>query len=722
MAENLDLLGVIGTWMAVFLAIVALAGIIPAYILYRASQTEQYEALSQIDDKNHDYISKGYTLLPGNRFFRKIRVPNLTQLPELAEPLNGAAEKTETQPTIRRNCALFDREGSPSSTAWVNFANLLRAYDISPPFDRRDGKGKLKIAGSQALLPVHRNWILLLGIVDRYSCREDLGLFVDELSEPEWSAFGSGALYGLSGVLDIDHDRSGHISGNQSRHANTLCFRMHSIAHMRSMPAYIPARDLAPRTLFFLYLGYLPGPDGSLFCSALESGRTDRPVDIRGVSRVVPRTYENPHATRVYYKMEVLESNEVPVRDKRLAQEMRVCLPKVRRLSIERSAAALDEDWVNEAEYMCLDETVDRQIWLPTAGVQAMVLAALRFDLNAQSFLCGEELRDLFLRLLSPDEPDYLFHTATRDHWIDALQIRDADRTSLRTAIDEVARHEPLSIRSTHTRRRALALAALDDTLRTLRQHYTASRLAMDTVAILYLTNKTFRSILVDDYQPGDPQPMFSIDVAGKKAHLPAMAHQQPVSIDVDFQTVFSGTVEEKQGENAQPVTIPLWQVMMASLHGLVRWHTWPAVFSSHDLSTFHTPLDRIVHVSPQDLPNPREYTGTGDLFLQAMVHALRGSNREHDRSHRSANHNPEQHHGYMPVTIVDNRSYEGEDRYDRMPWHRGSDDVRDDNHYVNREQSEDNYHSNGTRSNDNSDDGVEGDGSSEGDLAAHRD
>lgn len=48
MADAVDLAGVMGTWVAVFLAIVALLGLLPAYILYRRSRTEKAQALSHL--------------------------------------------------------------------------------------------------------------------------------------------------------------------------------------------------------------------------------------------------------------------------------------------------------------------------------------------------------------------------------------------------------------------------------------------------------------------------------------------------------------------------------------------------------------------------------------------------------------------------------------------------------------------------------------------------
>ncbi|KAL5041718.1 hypothetical protein BDW71DRAFT_211878 [Aspergillus fruticulosus] len=585
MAETLDLLGVIGTWVAVLFAIIALAGIIPAYILYRESQTDHYEALSLVDDKNHEYISKGYALLPGKRFFRSIKVPDLTEPPVLAKKANA------TELAIERDCALLDRDGSPSSTAWVNFANLLRAYGVSPREPRRDGK--LKISGTEAMLPVHRSWILLIGLIDRYSWRYDAGLFVDEPWDPEWSAFGSDALYGLSGIIDRVYP---------SR--DKICFRMHNVTHMRSMPAYIPTQDFSPQTLLFLYLGYLPASDGSLLCSAVESESSEK------AGFKVIRSSGRNRRRHVFYKMAVLAPNEVPIRDRRLVEEMGIPLPKIQRLGLHKSTESrdpareereglLDDDG---AEYFCLEEGIGIVIWLHLADMQAMILAALRLDLNAQSFLCGYDLAGLFDRLLPPGDVDNLFQTAADS--ISALQIQDADKVSLRTAIEEVGKHERSS---TYRRGRAAALAGLDENLRCLRRRYRTSQRAMETVAILYLTRDHFRSRLAVDPRDMDPQAVFSIDIAQRKVYVPSISHFPPAEFVFDFPAVFSFELVK---ESEKILTLPLWQAMLASLHGIVKWHIWSTVHSSLPLSDFYTRLNRTVYISTQDLPDHREDIG----------------------------------------------------------------------------------------------------------------
>lgn len=587
MADTLNLLGVIGTWVAVLLAIIALAGIIPAYILYRESQTDRYEALSLIDDRPHEYISKGIALLPGRRFFRSIKVPNLVEPPKLTA--------TEEAPKliIKRECDFLDHEGSPSLTSWINFATLLRAYGISPSRD-----GKLKIAGTEALLPIHRSWILLLGLVDRYGHRKDSGLFVEEPSDPEWSAFSSDALYGLSGVLE-------RIRPGRDR----ICFRMHSVAHMRSMPSYIAAEDISPRNLFFLYLGYLPASDGSLYCSAVES---EPKSGSDGESMFVHRSTKQNRD--VFYQMKVLKPNEVPSRDRKLADEMGITLPTIRRLSLCKSILIRSENRrdavpdhagvLDGVQYLGLDDGEETRIWLHPSETQSMILALLRLDLNEQSFLCGHDLKTFFERLLPTRDMDYLQYMVKEG--TDALQIQGEDKEEVKMAIAEVANHpEPF----TDSRTWASVIAKLDLNLRKLRQKYNAPEEAEQTMAILYLIEDDFKSRMALDPRHTDPQAIFTIDIAQKVVRVPALSYLPPVDFRFDFASVFP-EVRVERGESGRSLTIPLWQVMIASLHGSIKWQMWSTVFSPRHLSALHTQLNRIVYISPHDLPDHQEDMG----------------------------------------------------------------------------------------------------------------
>jgi hypothetical protein len=82
MSDPVGLAGTIGTWVAVFLVIVALAGILPAYLLYQKSKTERAQALALVDHPSHTFVT-GSVRLPGIRLNQEIKVPDFVNPPRV---------------------------------------------------------------------------------------------------------------------------------------------------------------------------------------------------------------------------------------------------------------------------------------------------------------------------------------------------------------------------------------------------------------------------------------------------------------------------------------------------------------------------------------------------------------------------------------------------------------------------------------------------------------
>lgn len=57
MSDPVDVVRVIGTWVAVFLDLVALLGLLPAYLLWKRSRSKNAAAIAAIDDHRHTFIS-----------------------------------------------------------------------------------------------------------------------------------------------------------------------------------------------------------------------------------------------------------------------------------------------------------------------------------------------------------------------------------------------------------------------------------------------------------------------------------------------------------------------------------------------------------------------------------------------------------------------------------------------------------------------------------------
>ncbi|KAL4976608.1 hypothetical protein BDW66DRAFT_166394 [Aspergillus desertorum] len=538
MGDTIDLLGLAGTWLAAILALVALVGIIPAYILYRESQTSHYEALSLIDDQLHENISEGYAL--------------------------------------------------PSLTA------------ICPPFT-----GKIKVSGNESLLPVHRSWILLLGLADRYGRRQDCGLFEGEASEPY-------------GILQSNRQMRSRVN-----------FRMHNITHMAKLPSVMPADDMSLQNLFFLFLGYIPAADGSLLCSELESDEMSGPRMTRFVhrSRALPAD--------CFYKLRILEPNEIPLRHRKLAGEVGIRLLRIRQVSLHKTHRGDSSEKHGELDgvrYQRIGRIASNiEAWMHPSDAKTMVLSLLQLNMNAHSFLCDDDLSEFFERLLPQRNSNYLEHLA--DEGTDILQIEKEEKALLKNAISEVLQYELSSIRS---RRRASALTALEGLVRRLVEAYQISTWAMQTMAILCFIEKDFITRLLGRPSHVDPQAMFVIDVPGKRVRVPALSIYPETQFEFDFAVVFKVPIGEECPTDS---SLPLWKVMLAALYGDIKWQMWSAIFSAWNFSSFYASLDRIVYIPGQSTLDDQDSLG-GHMrdvasACQEITGLLRDLHADHTRPKR---------------------------------------------------------------------------------------
>ncbi|MCJ1399042.1 hypothetical protein MMC11_002244 [Xylographa trunciseda] len=199
--DPLNLAGVIGTWAAVGLALIALIGIVGPLLLLREQSSERHEALNSIDSQHTDYIRNGWKLLGKGRFFLKVGAPLLTESP------NSKDHFCQTHLfTAANNVRLH---ADISKTGWVNLAATLEAY--SSGISKGDS---LIVRRKQAWLPVHRFWLLAFGLLGRYCERDDHGKAVangnasrlmieeDEDTNDAWGSSPSTMkLYGTTGTI-----------------------------------------------------------------------------------------------------------------------------------------------------------------------------------------------------------------------------------------------------------------------------------------------------------------------------------------------------------------------------------------------------------------------------------------------------------------------------------------------------------------------------------------
>jgi len=70
--EQSTFLGLVGTWVAVVVAVIAVIGVVTPILVYRASRTERHKVIAAIEDDNYDYIGRGVWFGPRNSAFQAL--------------------------------------------------------------------------------------------------------------------------------------------------------------------------------------------------------------------------------------------------------------------------------------------------------------------------------------------------------------------------------------------------------------------------------------------------------------------------------------------------------------------------------------------------------------------------------------------------------------------------------------------------------------------------
>ncbi|KAF5644905.1 hypothetical protein F52700_2386 [Fusarium sp. NRRL 52700] len=247
MSKGTDLAGVVGTWVAVALAIVALIGVVTPWILLRESRSERFQAINSVDSQETGYIRGGLKLCNRRKYFRRVKVPMFMQPPKpgpglkLHEPLS------------------IDHLGS--ATGWVNLAVLLEAYGPRVPCG-----DQLLIFGGGSWLPVHRFWILTLGLLGRFGKRKDRGISISQSNARRLRIEARGLhsnharmYYGLTGKLfwvPVEPEAATTTTSTMDK----VYFRLHSTQSREPLSPDPMSRSL----LFWLALGCLPVDKGGL--------------------------------------------------------------------------------------------------------------------------------------------------------------------------------------------------------------------------------------------------------------------------------------------------------------------------------------------------------------------------------------------------------------------------------------------------------------------------
>ncbi|KAK3367882.1 hypothetical protein B0H63DRAFT_87296 [Podospora didyma] len=305
MSDTLHLVGVIGTWVALGLGIIALAGVLPTYLLVKQSRTERAKALALVDNPDHVFVSKGFRLW-GVRVNQKVRVPDLTRPPNISMLAAVRPDLTKLPP--RR-----------PTTGWVDFARIIIATfpEVAPMGDDH----YLVFEDGQSHLLIHPAWMVILSVLHRYSYRPDFGLPLGSAEDNDLDGRDP-LLYlsGLSGILTVDDDfRTREVS-----------FETHSPEHLNRSLAEQEMTSL--RRLLLLFMGYIEATPGRLISAdkQLHRDRSGRPRRARTFRRKL--------------RIVTVRNKDVARRDVRLGRDLELGLTRTDALVINNPSTVLEDD------------------------------------------------------------------------------------------------------------------------------------------------------------------------------------------------------------------------------------------------------------------------------------------------------------------------------------------------------------------------------------------
>ena len=168
---KLEVAGVVGTWTAAGLGLIALLGVIGPWLVWRAARTERHKAIVAVGIQNGGFISKGVPLWPSFRFGQRVRAPKIYK-PRKFRPHEWKSFDSERI-----------KEIPDSEATWVSLAAFLRGYDVDIQKEQGD---HLKISRGRTFLPVHKMYIYVFGLLGRYGEIKEKRRTVSSASTRKW--------------------------------------------------------------------------------------------------------------------------------------------------------------------------------------------------------------------------------------------------------------------------------------------------------------------------------------------------------------------------------------------------------------------------------------------------------------------------------------------------------------------------------------------------------
>ncbi len=574
--DPLNLAGVIGTWVAAGLAIVALVGIVGPLLLLREKRSERFEALNSIDSQNTGYTRHGLKLRGKDRFFLRVKAPLLK------DPPNPEKDFRKTnQLTVSDNARL---QKERSNTGWVNLAAIMDTYTSDVP------KGDaLIIHQKQSWLPVHRFWLLAFGLLGRYSDRDDHGEVLNEnnasrlIIEEEvdrkdgWQSNPTAVkLYGSTGTLwwrrkldDLD------LSTDEAY------FVPHSEDHAHKMyPEPMPLSQL-----FWLALGCLP----------LGSGKDELVFDLATFEPNYDSRPPGQGPAENHFKFVARGSLGISAVHRKWAEAMGVNLEKLCCIQ----PVQVPPDWataVIEADANKGPWFRSRNDYLWRSDVYRQILGLLNLHVGPKGALFDHSR---YRALVFEVPARKVSRLLDRIHSESCFQTLSPDEAAILGRMRELWPHEPdsdlqslLGIKSQFKFSRKEAQANYDFDIVHQGRQSSQSSWIRDIVGILTLTSDDFYNTLLLDQPDAILQ---EIEIAANCVTTKSISGTS-MEHTLDFSEIFAKDLAENS--TIQIACADPTAVLFSALSACVRAFCFRTSLDSYDLIRLIQTMDEIVHVA----------------------------------------------------------------------------------------------------------------------------
>ena len=600
----LDIASVIGTWVAALVAILALVGIIGPVLIWRASRTERHLAISAIDDDDNTFRSRGIHAGPGIWLLQRMRAPILNITPASFEE------------SISLN---FDVVKEPiSTTNWVQFGILLQAYGV------RYGTGdRIEIRNRKTHLPVHKFWILFLGLKGRYCKRTDLGRLRSSLRSvvipprgehhrrfrrPGFLASDDdsdnveavtpepfGPLFGVTGKVE------GRVTAGDEN-VPVLKFQLAPSKDLRKLePDVLPIREI-----YLLSVGCIRLQSGG-YCSLFESEMaaddessdsddqrvivshrlryTDGTPARRKQSRGYYRDGERYHAGLDAYKLVLADEFDAAFVEK--AKPFNATGEHLKVLSRVKYSSSLSADleeykrrtyvpaespWIR----LWLEQSHQEQAFIVRADAQEMAHSLLQILWHPESYLLGSSRHAIGMRLLTNSASRFSRVAERISRGIHSVGLGNAERTRLQEVLEPAIRKAE---KDAADRTSTTSMYKLDRVLDELGQR--DDKLIIDRmVGILMLTNEEFQELLYQSLRHLQDTPLgvVQVDLRAATIKIPsAFGFMQTFVLDLD-------RIYPSKERNHDTQSVPYSAVVLAALKGCLRSYMLKQCFDSRPL------------------------------------------------------------------------------------------------------------------------------------------